>query len=136
MAGSLYKHSLGWMVREAQHHSLLIVEEALQGSLLREAGAPRKVESLRGAWNLAELAPRLHLQNQYPPARRRRLTIGLWRGRKLSDAHESLPEDLLTELRRKDHALRFLTSREKTLTRSSPGAPGGTMRAGSREGGG
>jgi uncharacterized protein (DUF2235 family) len=111
--GSLYKHSLEWMVREAQDKRLLVDEEALQALLAEDAG------------HLAEIAPRLHLQNQYPPAWRRRPTLGLWRGRKLSDAHRSggltvhasVADRLLTDLQSRDHELHFLPRREETLPR-------------------
>jgi hypothetical protein len=87
--GSLYKHSFEWMVREAHDNGLLVDENALDVLLAEKAGPPRKVESLRSWWHLAELIPRLHLQNQYPPAWRRRPTVGFWRGRKLPDGHRS-----------------------------------------------
>ena len=126
--GSLYKHSLEWMVREAQHEGLDIVEEALDESLSEPAGHPRKVESLKGAWHLAEIAPRLHLRNEYPPAWRRRPTMGLWRGRRLSAAHRSggltvhasVPDQLLTDLEGTDHKLKFLSLREQTRPRPDP----------------
>jgi uncharacterized protein (DUF2235 family) len=128
--GSLYKHSLEWMVREAQDHDLLIDEQALRSVMSEAAGPPRKVESLEGGWHLAELAPRLHLQNQYPPEWRRRPTIGLWRGRKLSAAHRSggltvhasVPDSLLAALTTKDPELTFLPVREHTLP--GPSTPG------------
>jgi uncharacterized protein (DUF2235 family) len=123
--GSLYKHSLEWMVREAQDKGLFVDEDTLGGFLSETAGPPRKVESLKAAWHLAELAPRLHLLNQYPPAWRRRPTVGLWRGRKLSDAHRSggltvhasVPDRLLADLESRDQALKFLPAREQTLPR-------------------
>ena len=121
--GSLYKHSLQWMVREAQDKCLLIDEETLQVLLSEPAGPPRKVESLKGAWHLAEITPRLHLQNQYPPCWRRRPTLGLWRRRKLSDAHRSggltvhasVSDRLLTELMSKDFELNVFSPPEATL---------------------
>jgi hypothetical protein len=121
--GSLYKHSFEWMVREAHGNGLLIDEKALHALLSEAAGPQAKVESLNGAWHLAEIMPRLHLQNQYPPGWRRRPTVGLWRGRKLSDAHRSggltvhtsLPDRLLVDLKRKDQELKFLPLREQTL---------------------
>ena len=122
-AGSLYKHSLEWMAREAERHHLLIDEAALQQLLSAPAGPQRKVESLRGWWHCAEIALRLHLKNQYPPAWRRRLTVGLWRGRRLSDfhragglkVHDSVPEALLVSLKSSDRKLHFLPERERTL---------------------
>jgi hypothetical protein len=123
--GGLYKHSLEWMVREAQEHGLLVDDEALAGLLSESTGPPRKVESLTGAWHLAEITPRLHLLNQYPPAWRRRPMVGLWRGRKLSDAHRSggltvhasVPDRLLSDLENRDPTLTFLPAREQTLPR-------------------
>lgn len=120
--GSLYKYSLEWMVREAQHHRLLIDEGTLQRLLCDQAGPPRKVQSLRRWWHLAELAPRFHLQNQYPPVWRRRPMVGLWRGRTLPDAHRSggltvhtsVPHGLLSDLERRDHKLHFLPTRATT----------------------
>ena len=121
--GSLYKHSLEWMIREARGHDLLVDGKALDVLLSEAAGRPEKVESLTGAWHLAEIAPRLHLQNQYPPAWRLRPTLGLWRGRKLSDAHRSggltvhasVPDVLLAKLASQDRKLMFLQPREQTL---------------------
>ena len=125
MKGSLYKHSLEWMVREALDEGLLVDEKALHVMLSERAGPARKVESLKGAWHLAEITPRLHLQNQDPPAWRRRPTLGLWRGRKLADAHRSggltvhasVPDRLLADLKSTDHELKFLPLREQTLPR-------------------
>jgi hypothetical protein len=123
--GSLYKHSLEWMVREAIDNGLLVDEKALQDVRSERAGLARKVESLKGAWNLAEITPRLHLQNQFPPAWRRRPTLGLWRGRALADAHRSggltvhasVPESLLTDLKIKNPELKILPARERTSSR-------------------
>jgi hypothetical protein len=111
------------MVREAEHHDLLIDEAALQQSLLSPAGPQRKIESLRGWWHAAEIVPRLHLQNQYPPAWRRRPTVGFWRGRRLSDSHragglkvhDSVPDKLLLSLKGRDHRVHFFPERERTL---------------------
>jgi len=122
-AGSLYKHSLEWMVREAKHHELKIDDEALKTCLDVPAGPSRKVESLSGWWHLAELAPRLHLQNQYPPAWRRWPTVGRWRGRTLSNyhregglrVHESVPERLLDTLKWREPRLHFFPERERNL---------------------
>jgi hypothetical protein len=123
--GSLYKNSLEWIVREALDKGLLVDEDALHEMLSEPAGPARKFESLTGVWHLAEVTPRLHLQNQYPPAWRRRPTLGLWRGRKLADAHRSggltvhasVPDRLLADLENKDHELKFLPLREPTLSR-------------------
>jgi uncharacterized protein (DUF2235 family) len=123
--GSLYKHSFEWMVREAHDEGLIVDEQAFHAVLSEAAGPSGKVESLTGAWHLAEITPRLHLQNQYPPAWRRRPTLGLWRGRNLSDAHRSgglsvhasVPEGLLAYLKSKDRSLTFLPLREETLHR-------------------
>jgi uncharacterized protein (DUF2235 family) len=127
-AGGLYKHSLEWMVREAEHRGLLVDEGALQQCLSEAAGEDRKVESLRDWWHLAELALRLHLRNEFPPAWRRRVTMGLWRGRKLSGfhrggglkVHDSVPEDVLLSLNRRDHRIHFLPEREGTLPPTPP----------------
>jgi uncharacterized protein (DUF2235 family) len=120
--GSLYKHSLEWMVREAQHKCLLIDEETLQGFLSEAAGPWCKVESLKGFWHLAEIMPLPCLKNEYPPKWRRRLRLARWRGRKLSDAHRSgrltvhasVSDRLLTDLKIEDPKLNFLTTPEET----------------------
>jgi uncharacterized protein (DUF2235 family) len=130
--GSLYKYSFEWMVREAHDKGLLIDEEALDALLSEAAGPQAKVESLKGAWHVAEIMPRLHLQNQYPPAWRRRPTVGLWQGRKLSDAHRSggltvhtsVPDRLLVDLKSKDRELKFLPAREQTLPQTSKAVRG------------
>ena len=121
--GSLYKHSFEWMVREAQDMGLMVDETALTRTLAEAAGPEERVESLRGWWHLAEIAPRFHLQNQYPPNWRRRLTLGLWRGRKLADAHRdggltlhtSVPEQLVSTLCARERHLRILPVRESTI---------------------
>jgi uncharacterized protein (DUF2235 family) len=125
--GSLYKYSLEWMVREAQAHDkgLLVEEDALSALLSEAAGPQRRVESLTGAWNVAEMMPRLHLRNEYPPTWRRRPTVGWWRGRKLSSAHRSggltvhasVPDRLLADLEDRHRELKFLPLREETLPR-------------------
>jgi uncharacterized protein (DUF2235 family) len=123
--GSLYKHSLAWMVREAQAKGLLVDETALGRILAEPAGPEQRIESLRGWWQLAEIAPRFHLQNQYPPHWRRRLTVGLWRGRRLADAHRdggltlhtSVPELLVSTLCARERNLRILPVRESTISR-------------------
>ena len=120
--GSLYKHSFEWMVREAQDAELRVDERALDRLLAEPAGPPQKVESLRHAWHLAELAPRLQLQNQFPPRWRRRPTIGLWRGRHLADAHRSggltlhasVREQVAADLTSTHRGLKILPEREQT----------------------
>ena len=122
--GSLYKHSLEWMVGEARDAGLHIDDNELERLLAEPAGPPRKVESLRGAWHVAEVAPRLHLQNQYPPAWRRRPTVGLWRGRHLASAHRSgglrlhssVPEQLAADLMRRHRDLQILPDREPNVS--------------------
>jgi uncharacterized protein (DUF2235 family) len=123
--GSLYKHSLEWMIREAYEAGLQIDDQELERLLSEPAGPPRKVESLTGAWHLAEIAPRLQLLNQYPPTWRRRLTIGLWRGRHLADAHRSggltlhssVPDHFVADLTRTHRDLQILPEREQNGSR-------------------
>jgi uncharacterized protein (DUF2235 family) len=121
-AGSLYKRPLEWMVREAQAAGLIIDENKLQETLSHPAGPPRRVESLTGWWWLAEGVPRVQLLNHYSPPKRRP-TIGLAGGRKLSDfarkggllAHESVPDDLIQGLSRHSGTDKlFISARAET----------------------
>jgi hypothetical protein len=119
--GSLYKQPLEWMIREAQHHDLAVDECVLRQLLERPAGAAKKIESLRGAWWLAE-GVMLQLRNEYSPPRRRP-ALGFGRGRHLSASHrggaltvhESVPSETLRSLQNRDKALRFHADRAVTL---------------------